>query len=411
MTNRQKSAIWLVSVPVVLVVAVCARQLVASAAEARKPAAVDPPPIAVTTARLAPESLTRAVRYSGTVKEWQRVELSFRVGGTVADLCRMAYPGGARDVHEGDRLPRGTVLARLDPADYQRDRALAAQRLAQAEAKLVSARAEAENARKEYTRVRLATERGAGAQTDLDAAQSRAETTAANVNSAAREVDANRSQLAQADANLAYCTLVMPYAEGTVANRYVETNERVTAGQKTFQVLDLSSVRIAFGVSDAVVGRLAIGGAVTVTTDAFPDDRFRGVITKLAPTADPQTRTYLVEVRIAEPRGLRPGMVATALLGEDKTASLLPLVAVTREATGAGRLVAYKVVRAGDRTTAHACPVELDGVVDNRAAIRTDTPGGLRPGDEVVANGAPRLFEGAPVKAIGGPAAGGEGTR
>jgi multidrug efflux system membrane fusion protein len=232
------------------------------------------------------------------------------------------------------------------------------------------------------------------------------------VNSAASEVDVTKVQLAQADANLAYCTLKMPYSQGTIATRYIEANERVSAGQKSFQVVDLSSVRIAFGVSDSVVGRLNIGGSIVVTADALPDDQFRGVITKIAPTADAQTRTYLVEVRVAEPRGLRPGMVATATIGEDKTAALLPLVAVTREATGSGRLVAYKVFRDGEKVTARACPVELDGVLDARAAIRTGTPGGLQPGDEVVVGGAPRLFDGAALKLIGNAAsAGSEGTR
>jgi RND family efflux transporter MFP subunit len=405
MTTRQKLAMWVVIVPSILGGAVFARTNLAAVAEARKPAAADPPPVAVTTARLAPETVTRAIRYSGTVKEWQRVELSFRVAGTIGQLRRVARPGGGdRDLHEGDRFPRGTVLATLDPADYQRDRALAVERLAQAEAKLASALADAENARNEFERSRRANATGVGARTDYDSTKSKADTTAANVRSAASEIDGAKVQLAQAEANLTYCTLAMPYPEGTVATRYVEANERVSAGQKTFQVMDLSSVRIAFGVSDAVVARLAIGGTVVVTADALPDDRFRGVITKIAPTADSQTRTYLVEVRVAEPRGLRPGMVATATVGEDKTATLLPLVAVTREAVGAGRLVAYKVVRDGDRTTARACPVELDGVIDNRAAIRTGTPGGLQPGDEVVVAGAPRLFEGAAVKPIDTPA-------
>jgi multidrug efflux system membrane fusion protein len=401
-------AVWVIAIPLVLGGAVFARQSLAAVAEARRPGAVDPPPISVTTTRLAPETLNRAVRYSGTVKEWQRVELSFRVGGTVAELRRVARPGGGdRDLHEGDRFPKGTVLARLDPADYQRDRAMAAEKLAQAEAKVLSARADEQNARRDYNRIRVLFERSAAGQSDLDSAYAKAQTTAATVTTSEREVDSAKVQLAQSDANLAYCQLSMPYDEGTIATRYVEANERVTTGQKAFQVIDLTSVRIAFGVSDAVVGRLAIGRKVAVTTDALPNDRFPGVITKIAPTADTQTRTYLVEVRVAQPGGLRPGMVATATIWEDKTATLLPLVAVTREAVGAGRLVVYKVARDGDRLFARACPVELDGVVDNRAAIRTATPGGVRRGDEVVIAGAPRLFDGAEIKVIGSAAGSG----
>ena len=405
LTDRQKLAVWFFTVPVVLGIAFFTRQELAAMAEARKPPAADPPPIAVKTARLAPETITRAIRYSGTVKEWQRVELSFRVAGTIGELHRVEHPdGGDRDLHEGDRFQKGTVLARLDPADNLRDRALAAERLAQAEAKLISARADAENAEREYARQRVGFEKSVVASTDLDSAKAKALSTAATVNSADREVESARVQLAQADANLSYCTLTMPFPVGTVSARYIEANERVTVGQKAFQVMDLSSVKIAFGVSDSVVGRLSIGGVVAVTTDALPDERFRAIITKIAPAADAQARTYLVEVRIAAPRGLRPGMVATVSLGEDKVATLLPLVAVTREANG-GRLVVYKVVRTGDKAIARACPVELDGVIDNRAAVRIATPGGIRPGEEVVVAGAPRLFDGTPIKAVDEPAA------
>lgn len=132
------------------------------------------------------------------------------IGGTISKLLRVERPGGGdRDLHEGDRFPAGTVLALLDSEDYQRDRAVAAQRLAQAEAKLVSAQAEADSARKEYDRQRQAL--GAVSRSDLDSAKSKAETPAASVNTATREVDATKVQLDQADANLAYCHLKMPY--------------------------------------------------------------------------------------------------------------------------------------------------------------------------------------------------------
>ncbi len=67
--------------------------------------------MAIVITKLAPETLTRATSYSGTVKEWQRVELSFRVGGTVSELRRVGPPGNDRDLHEGDRFPQGTVLS------------------------------------------------------------------------------------------------------------------------------------------------------------------------------------------------------------------------------------------------------------------------------------------------------------
>jgi multidrug efflux system membrane fusion protein len=411
LTNRQNLAIWAVCVPVVLGLAWLAHTGLSAVAAAHVPAAVDPAPIAVRTGRLTPETLSRAIRYSGSVKEWQRVDLSFRVGGVVSELLRVPRPGsGDRDLQEGDRFPKGTVLARLDPTDYKLERDLAAERLAQAENKLGNARAEADNASREYERSRRLLGSSVISQSDYDTARTKYVSTEETAKAAVREVGAARVQLAQAETNLGYCTLVMPYANGTVAARTVETGERIPAGQKVLQIIDLSSVRIAFGVSDTVVGRLTMGATVLVTTDALPDERFYGLITRIAPTADAQTRTYLVEVRIAEPRGLRQGMIATAVLAQDVTATLLPMVAITREGT-TGRLVAFKAVRDGNQIIARACPVELAGVVDNRAALRLGNPGGLGLDDEIVLAGAPRLYDGAVLKVIGETTKGGEGGR
>jgi RND family efflux transporter MFP subunit len=392
---------WIVLGPVILAIAWAARQTLAAVADSHKPAPVDATPLSVRTTRLAPETLKRAVRYSGIVKEWRRVDLSFRVGGVVDELQRFPHPnGGYREVQEGDQFVKGAILARIDPRDYMLERALAAQRLAQAEAKLASSQADADNARTEYDRDRRLDQSSAVSKSDLATARSKFLSTEATAKASAREVEGNRVQLSQADANVSYCSLAMPYEKGTIATRYIEANERVNAGQKAFQIIDLSSVRISFGVSDSVVGQLAIGKKVDVTTDALPEDRFEGVIIKIAPTADAQARTYLVEVQVREPRGLRPGMVATASIGEEKTALLLPLIAVTREAE-TGRLVAYKRAKEGERATARAVPVELEGVLDNRVAVRPTTPGGLRIGDEVLVGGVSRMFDGAPIKVIG----------
>ncbi len=80
-------------------------------------------------------------------KELRKADLSFRVAGTVTELHQVAGPGGRmRDVHEGDQLAKGTVLARLDPDDYGRERGQAAERLATARARLAQAKANTEQA-------------------------------------------------------------------------------------------------------------------------------------------------------------------------------------------------------------------------------------------------------------------------
>ncbi len=97
-------------------------------------------PVSVRVVEVRDEVVASGVRYSAVVKELNKAELSFRVGGTVEFLHQVEGPGGKmRPIHEGDTLKQGEVIARLDPADFRRDRDAAASQLATARAKLAEA--------------------------------------------------------------------------------------------------------------------------------------------------------------------------------------------------------------------------------------------------------------------------------
>ena len=364
--------------------------------------AVHIPPIEPPTVRVVPvvdEVVASGTYYSAVVKELQKAEISFRVGGTVAYLLKVEGPGGrARNVQDGDQVGKGVVLARLDPSDYQRERSMAVERLASAEARLQQTQADAELAKLDHDRTARLAARGSATQAELDAARSKLQSTSATAMVAKRDVESSRISLQQAEANLEYCTLTAPFDRAMVASRMIENFERVTAGQRAFLLLDLSSVVVSFSVPDGMVGRLAIGQPVEVTCDALSGRRFAGLIHKIGSTADAQTRTYAVEVRVDRPEGLRPGMVATAHFRRERRAFLLPLTAV---AAGEGRTIAvYRVSSEGGKSVARRVPVGFDDVLDNRLAVRLDpeTADGLRPGDLVVATGVHRLRDGEVVK-------------
>ena len=79
-------------------------------------------PIAVQVVTVRPQTFATEMRYSATVKELQKVDLSFKVAGTVQELYQVTDPTSAqtRDVQVGDAVPSEAVLARLDDADYRR---------------------------------------------------------------------------------------------------------------------------------------------------------------------------------------------------------------------------------------------------------------------------------------------------
>lgn len=398
LTKCRKATPGLIAVAIAVPLILAGRGQLAALAASHEVKVEPPAPASVRVVEVADEVVASGISYGAVVRELRKAELSFRVGGTLESLLTVAEAGGPpRAIQDGDRVAKGAVLAALDSGDYARERAGAVERLAAAEGRLSRAQADLDLARAELGRTERLAARNSVTNSDLDSARAKLHSTTAAVEVARREINEAKVALEQADVNLSYCTLKSPFDEATVAARYVERDERVTANQRAFLLLDLSSVLVAFNVPDAVVGRLAIGQRVEVAAEALGGERFEGAISKIGATADPQARTYPVEVRVDRPRGLRPGMVATARFRRERHAYLLPLTAVALDPARA--TVAYRVEGTGDAATARQVPIAFEDVVDNRVAVRLDPAGpGLRPGDRVVATGVHRLHDGEPVR-------------
>jgi RND family efflux transporter MFP subunit len=359
-------------------------------------------PIAVQVVTLTPQAFTTEMRYSATVKELHKVDLSFKVAGTVKELFQVSDPVSAqtRDVQVGDAVPSEAVLARLDDADYRRKWNGAREQLAKAESQLVAASADAELAEKDLKRAQSLSAKGAGTQESLDTAERHHITAGAAVVSAERDVEAAKIAEQQAKDDLENCSLNVPsLGLAYVAEKYVELNERVASAKSAFLVIDVSKVRVALGVPDVLISDLQLGQELPIIAESLSGQKFRGRVSKISPSADLRTRTFLVEVTIDEPGKLKPGMIVTASIGENRGGLLLPMTAIQRGRTQPG-FVVYKTTSQGDKTVVHECRVDLDGVYDNRIHVKTGPATDIAEGDAVVVVGAWRLCDGQPVRVI-----------
>ncbi|WP_406698921.1 efflux RND transporter periplasmic adaptor subunit [Singulisphaera sp. Ch08] len=399
-TKRRNSTLGLVGLVLTTAAALTGRWLLASSAAAHAPKAAEPLPVSVRVLPVVEEVVSSGLRYSGVVKELRKAELSFRVSGTVTYLHQVAAPGDRmRDIHEGDTLARGAVIARLDPDDYGRERGQAAERLVTARARLAQAKANTEQAQIEFRRNEQLSRRNSLSVSELDNARTNLKGMVATEEAAEGDVASARIGLEQAEANLRYCSLSVPFDQSTIAARVIDNNERVTPNQRTFTIVDISSVVIAFNVPDTLVGRLSIGQEVEVTTDALTGQRFVGVMHKIASSADNITRTYPIEVRVDDPKGLRPGMVATVVFRKETKAYLLPLTAVAA-GPSAQSLKVYRVEDEGGKSVVREVPMAFDDVLDNKISLRMGVDNSLRPGDRVVASGVHRLRDGQAVRVV-----------
>jgi multidrug efflux system membrane fusion protein len=307
--------------------------------------------------RVRSESMSRSRRYSAVVEPINRIDLAFRVGGYVTSIARI----DGRLIQDGDAVASGTVLAAVRAEDYEARVSQARAAVAEAEAargvaRQALARAEALYAARSLTKPEIEQARAALESIDARLAGARA---------LVRE-----SELARGDVEL------RSPINGTVLRRSVEIGSLVVPGAPAFAVADTRSVRVVIGVPDTMLRRFQIGARERVTSDALPDRRFNGRITKLSPTADQRSRLFDVELTV-------PSEAA----GEALT---LPLSAVVRAPGGGEGYAVFVVEESPGGPVARVRPVRLGDLVGNRIAVVE----GLAAGERVVVRGATIVTDG-----------------
>jgi len=344
-----------------------------------------PRPVRAQAVTMAPPAT--GVRYSATIEAFQEVPLAFKASGYVDDLIRRkGADGRLRVAQAGDQVSRGTVLARVHEAEYQEKVNQGRAKLAEGEASLRKANLDLERAKTLFAADSLI-------KPELDAAQASFDSAQARVTSARAEIELALSALRD-------CTLTAP-ATGVLLDRKIEVGTLVGAGTVGFVLGDVSAVKARFGIADAAIATVKLGESIGVTVDAVAATMFTGRVTAVAPTADPQSRVFDVEVTIPNADGrLRPGMIGTVALGLpaqlQERPLTVPLSAVVRSTTDADKYALMVVERQGDSEIARQRTVELGEVMGNGVAVTR----GVATGDRVVVTGASLLVDGDAVRVI-----------
>ena len=151
------------------------------------------------------------------------------------------------------------------------------------------------------------------------------------------QIDALRAQVEQAQGTLNYAqvqlenTVIRAPIDGTILERNVEKGEFVTTGfvgdkgAKGYVVsmANLHELDVELDINQNDFGKLNSTQPGIVTTDAYPDRKYQGVIREISPEANRQKATVQVKVRVINPDDyLRPEMNASvAFYSTEKTGS------------------------------------------------------------------------------------------
>jgi HlyD family secretion protein len=284
---------------------------------------------------------------TGYIIAAHKIEVASKVVG------RVAWIG----VDKGDKVKAGQVLVRLEDQEYRAQVDQAKGQLANLEAKLQEdlngsrpeeiakaradvneARADLENNQVTLKRTKSLVGDGVMARQSLDDAQAKYDSAVAHVKSLQHtldlavlgprqeEINQVRGQIEQAKGQLAYAqtqlddTVIAAPVTGTILDRNVEKGEFVTTGfvgdkgAKGYIVTmaNLKDLEAELDISEGDFPKLGTRQKGVITTDAYPDRKYQGIIDQVSPEADRAKATIQVKVKVLDPDDyLRPDMNAT----------------------------------------------------------------------------------------------------
>jgi membrane fusion protein (multidrug efflux system) len=219
----------------------------------------------------------------------------------------------------------------------------------------------------------------------------------AQVDNDAADLRAKNAQVEQQAALVAKKVIRAPFS-GRLGISSINPGQYINPGDKIVTLQEINPIHLDFYIAQSRLARLAVGQAVSVSTDTFPNETFAGRVTAISPKLDSSTRNVQVQALVDNPqRKLLPGMFANThvAVGQKLRLLTLPQTAITYNAYGS----TVYVVETSNKTVAGSNKVVRQVFVTtgetrgDQVAVLT----GLSEGQEVVTSGQLKLKGGSPV--------------
>jgi RND family efflux transporter MFP subunit len=320
----------------------------------------------------------------------QTVDVAPKIGGRLA----------AVSVQLGDRVRRGQAIAKIEDREIVEQVRQAEASLEVSKATIRQREADLKVAEVNFDRSKNLYGRQLLSKQSLDDAESRYLAALAQLDLAKAQQSQTEARLEELRINLQNTSVVAP-VDGFVGKRNVDPGAMVSSNTAIVSVVDIARLRLVANVIEKDLRMVNTGDPAEVEVDAYPGDKFRGRLARVAPVLDPATRTAAMEIEVGNPDyRLKPGMYARVTLTvEDRKGTLVaPKNAIVDLQNQRGVWVPNEDNRA------RFLAVEL-GIED---ADRIEIKSGLKEGDRIVTSGATAVRNGDQL-VIAGDGEGGPG--
>lgn len=325
----------------------------------------------ITIQQVEASPLKRQVPITGSVSSPRVSTLSSEISGLVSEL----------QVDAGDKVTQGDLLFELERELSEIARTRSEAELTQVREVLADSERRFEEAEKLAASNNIAASelRNRQAEMAIDAA-------------AVKVADA---QLREQQALLRRHKVKAPFT-GTVSQKLADPGEWVNPGTAILELIDTENLRIDFQVPQRFYANIDDQTQLTLTIDAYPDQKFEARVHRKVPLSASGGRTFLLRTLLkSQAPDLIPGMSVSGqlLLDLNRTAVVVPRDVVRRYPDGRTSVWILSE-RDGNQGQVVERQVETGLVFGERIEIRS----GLEEGQELVARGNEALQEGQTVR-------------
>lgn len=242
------------------------------------------------------DAINLSITATGTINPLNKVDVGTQVSGIISKIY----------VDFNSEVEQGQLIAQLDPAPLQAEKAVA-------EESLCAAELDYKLQKKTYERQKRLFDRELISETEYDNAENAYLKAESNLRQ-------SRLTLQRAEINLGYTQIYSPIS-GVVLSRAVDEGQTVASGYSTptlFTIAaDLREMQLVANIDEADIGAVAEGQRVSFTVDAYIDTQFEGTVkqVRLQSASTSNVVTYQVVIDAPNPDlKLKPGMTANATI-------------------------------------------------------------------------------------------------
>jgi RND family efflux transporter MFP subunit len=310
------------------------------------------PPLPAASVRVQTvESLKRVATEDvvGTIRPKLRSVIEAKVSGRIERML----------VAPGQSVKAGELLAQLDAHEIQ--------------ARHDQARALRGQAESEFKRRELLLKDKLISQAEFDLADS--------------QLRVANAAVEEAETLLGYIRVVAPF-DGVITAKRADVGDLAAPGRALLEIEDPTTLRLEADVPEALMGKISMGDKLALQIPTI-GALLEGVVSEIAPVADPNSRTFPVKLDLPVRPGLRSGQFGRlAVPVAEVSAIRVPASAVIVR----GQMEIVFVVAGGE------AQMRLVKTGKHLEA-GTEIVAGLNPGEQIVIEGATQLVDGQPVEA------------